>query len=184
MIETFEDKDEIFIKYLLDELPPHETKELEDEMLQDNELFDQLQVVEMALIDSYVRKEMAAREKIRFEQRFLILPENKYKVEEAQIFQESLQNWFREQAATQPIKGKERWGTWFPTFFILPMPWAVAALLLLFVLMPLGLKWAYPYKITEAKASDHNNSSEVAAYMAKLNQTYAKEQIGDKDHNQ
>lgn len=207
MITTSESKDAVLIKYLLKELSPPEIEELEDELILDDELFERMQVVEMTLVDSYVRKEMLAEEQLRFENGFLATVENRYRVTEAQIYHKTLRRWRREQAETQPTKGKERRGKWFPTFFTLPIRWAGVALLLLFVLIPLVLRWAYPYKSTEDNVSNSiqeenpgfvKKNPEISANTDKKdnlqgnanialrinNMMNQREPVGDKDHNQ
>lgn len=90
MIETAYGKDNLLVKYLFHELSEREVEELEDEMLRDDELFERMQVVEMKLIDSYVRREMTEEERSRFKQRFLASPNNQAKVEEARAFHRGL----------------------------------------------------------------------------------------------
>ena len=90
MIETFSDADKLLVRYLLHELDREEARELEDEMLLDDELAERVEVVEMNLIDSYVRDELPAGDRTRFEEGFLPDPENRDKVERARMFQESL----------------------------------------------------------------------------------------------
>jgi hypothetical protein len=90
MIETADGKDNLLVKYLFHELSELKVEELEDEMLRDDELFERMQVVEMKLIDSYVRREMTEEERSRFQRRFLASPSNQSKVEEARAFHRGL----------------------------------------------------------------------------------------------
>jgi hypothetical protein len=90
MLETFTEKDKVLVSYLFDELSAAEAVELQDEMLLDEELFERMRVVEMNIIDGYVRHEMTSDESRRFEEKFLASPENKEKVVRAQMFHESL----------------------------------------------------------------------------------------------
>ena len=87
MIETFSDADKLLVRYLYRELKQDEATQLEDEMLLDDELAERAEVVEMNLIDGYVRGELSAAERLRFEERFLVDSENRDKVERARIFQ-------------------------------------------------------------------------------------------------
>jgi hypothetical protein len=90
VIETFTDEDRMVARYLLGELGESESAELEDEMLLDDELYQRLHVVEMNLIDGYVRHEMLPEESRRFEENFLDAQENRDKVDRARVFHESL----------------------------------------------------------------------------------------------
>ena len=90
MIETFTEKDQVLARYLLNELDDDVSAELEDEMLLDEELYERAQVVEMILIDCYVRNEMLPEESLRFEATYLMTPENKDKVNRARMFHKSL----------------------------------------------------------------------------------------------
>lgn len=107
MIETLSAVDKLLVRYLFHELNHDEATELEDEMLLDDELSERVDVVEMNLIDSYVRDELPAADRTRFEEKFLVDPENRDKVERARMFQESLrlvsdQN----EVVRQPLKNR------------------------------------------------------------------------------
>ena len=88
IMEAVDARDELLIKYLLNEQSKAENEELEDEMVLDPELANRAQVVEMKLIDSYVLNEMTPAEKVRFEKGFLLVQENRDKVEDARAFHE------------------------------------------------------------------------------------------------
>ena len=90
MIETLSDEDKLLVRYLFNELDKDEARELEDEMLLDEELGDRAEVLEMNLIDSYVRNELSTEERERFEEGFLADPENREKLNHAMMFHESL----------------------------------------------------------------------------------------------
>jgi hypothetical protein len=90
MIDTFHERDEALVRYHFNELGDAERIGLEDEMLLDEELFERAHVVEMNLIDSYVRGEMTAEERMRFERGFLAASENRDKVARARMFHKSL----------------------------------------------------------------------------------------------
>jgi hypothetical protein len=90
MLEETDQKDEIIIRYLLNEGSRAEREDLEDDMVLDDELAERVQTIEMLLIDRYVQQQMSPAEAIRFEQGFLLLPENRVKVEDARILHESI----------------------------------------------------------------------------------------------
>jgi len=113
MIETAAGKDNLLVKYLLHELPEREVEELEEEMLRDDELFERMQVVEMKLIDSYVRGEMTEEEKSRFQRRFLAIPDNQSKVEEARAFHGSLRVLHQKRPVVPPAAHTQPPRRWF-----------------------------------------------------------------------
>jgi hypothetical protein len=105
MIETFTDKDQVLARYLFNELDESDAVELEDEMLLDDSLYQRAQVVEMNLIDGYVRNEMTPEESRRFKEKFLATLENRDKVNRAQVFHESLRLLHEKaQVAPSPIR--------------------------------------------------------------------------------
>lgn len=138
MIETFADKDKVLVSYLFNELSQSEAAELEDEMLLDNELFERVQVVEMNLIDGYVRNEMTPEESLRFKEKFLAVPENREKVRRAQMFHECLiLSHEKEQVVPPPTRGLGR-ESWLATLSQRPSPalaFAAAVLLLVAVVV-------------------------------------------------
>jgi hypothetical protein len=107
MIETFSEKDRVLVRYLFNELDKNEAVELEDEMLLNDELFDRAQVVEMNLIDHYLRNELTPEESLHFQTKFLAVPENRDKVNRAQLFHDSLRLLHgKDQFAPQPTPAR------------------------------------------------------------------------------
>src|SRR4051794_4437704 len=90
MLEETDQKDEIIIRYLLNETSRAEREDLEDDMVLDDELAERVQTIEMLLIDRYVQQQMSPAEINRFEQGFLLFPENRVRVEDARILHESI----------------------------------------------------------------------------------------------
>ena len=134
MIETFSDEDQLLVRYLLNELEKDEARELEDEMLLDDELAGRAEVVEMNLIDYFVRKELTTAECRRFEEGFLADPENRDKVERALVFQESLgQLQEKDQFVTSSVD--RSWWRRPSIFFARPLP---ALALVMTVLLLIG----------------------------------------------
>jgi hypothetical protein len=140
MIETFTDKDKVLVSYLFNELGKTDTIALEDEMLLDDELFERAQVVEMTLIDGYVRNEMTHEERLRFTEKFLAVPENRDKITHAQIFHESLRLREEKEQFALPAVSRQGWLQWVAGLFQRPLPVAaftIAALCLIVVLVAL-----------------------------------------------
>jgi hypothetical protein len=94
-------KDDLLMKYLFNELPTSENEKLEDQMALDEELSERIQALEMIMIDRYVSGTMTPGEISRFENGFLLFPENLQKVREASIFHESLRQLRNEGRAEQ-----------------------------------------------------------------------------------
>jgi hypothetical protein len=106
VIETFTDEDQRLARYVLSELGESVSIDLENEMLLDDELYERMQVVEMNLIDGYVRDEMLPEERRRFEESFLVVPENGEKVNRARMFHESVRLLHREgKMSPAPARG-------------------------------------------------------------------------------
>jgi hypothetical protein len=111
VIETFTDEDQMVARYLLGELGETESTKLEDKMLLNDELYERLQVVEMSLIDGYIRHEMLPEESRRFEENFLAVQENRDKVNRARMFHESLRLLHgEEEEARSPVHAQG----WYP----------------------------------------------------------------------
>ena len=134
MIETFTDQDKILAYYYLDELGEAEIIELQDEMLLNDELTERAQVVEMNLIDGYVRGEMTPEESRRFKEGFLAIPENKDKVSHAQMFHKSLRLLHENQQGALAAFQNHGWRQWVSGLFQRPLPalaFTAAAILLI-----------------------------------------------------
>lgn len=143
MLESLSDRDKTMVRYLFDELEEKDRFEFEDRMLLDQELYERMQVVEMNLIDGYVREELSPEERARFVRHFLAFPDNEEKVAAARAFHESLRRVHeREEASAAPAPPSRppTWGERAASFFRLPPPaLALAAFALLAVVV--GLIW-------------------------------------------
>jgi hypothetical protein len=84
------DQEKQMVQYLLGQLSEQEQAELERQYLMDDALFEQLLAVEEELRDTYVRGELSGTERQAFEQRLLILPEQKEKQKFARILRQYL----------------------------------------------------------------------------------------------
>lgn len=137
MIETFPDKDKVLVRYLLNELSETEIVELEDKMLLNEEVFERLQVVEMNLIDGYIRNEMTHEESFRFKENFLVAPENRDKVNQAQMFHDSL-HLLHEKVRVAPLAiRKQDWRQWVAGLFQRPLPVLVFTIIVVLLLATL-----------------------------------------------
>jgi hypothetical protein len=66
--------DEVIVHYLLGELPEEKQTELEERYFADDELHDRVRAVETELAEAYVRGELGARDRERFEARLAASP--------------------------------------------------------------------------------------------------------------
>ena len=165
MLETSDSRDEILIRYILNETSKNENEEIEDQIFLNEELSERAQVVEMLLIERYVLGELSDEEKARFEKGFLLLPENREKVEEARMFQESLGLLRRERLAqeseAQRASRRSRLASWLRMPMLAP---ALAVLVLLLIGAAVLLFYMREKQRTLANAngSSSNNANQVA----------------------
>lgn len=151
MTEAPDEKDELLARYVLNELSEGENEDLEDEMVLDEELAERRQTVEMNLIDSYVMDEMSPGERLRFENGFLLFPENRLKVEEARMLHDNLRLLRKESPGDRgepspsfPEPAAQSWRRWLTLF---PAPaYAAAALLLALGLGYFLIPWRNIFK--------------------------------------
>jgi hypothetical protein len=128
-------------EYLLGELPEHETEMLEERFFADDDLYEEIQAAEMALIDRYVRNGMPAAERDRFEEKFLITPERRAKVAESRRFHSELHALRVEQnVARESVDSRSWFERTFGRFGLALNPLGQAAAVLMIV-MALGIGW-------------------------------------------
>src|SRR5215813_8474675 len=71
----------VVVRYLLGDLPEEAQIQVEDRAFSDPSYLRIIEAVEADLIDAYVRGEMAAQERQQFENRFLVSPQRRKKVD-------------------------------------------------------------------------------------------------------
>jgi hypothetical protein len=133
MKETGEDKR--LTDYLLGNLPGPDEMRLEEEYLNNSDVQDRLLIIEDELVDAYLQKELSADERKQFEARFLASPRGRRKLELAKSLMLL--------ASTQKPASRPK------LFFSMRWTFAVAALLLLFV-----LGWSIRQKIWQHPATE------------------------------
>jgi hypothetical protein len=84
MVDTHEKEN--MNKYLLHELTEEEREAMEEKLFLDTKFFEQLESAETQLVDRYVRGEMKADERKRFERGYLNSPERRAEVAEAGLY--------------------------------------------------------------------------------------------------
>jgi len=97
------DNEKLIVQYLLGALPEEQQVEIEDRAFSDREYLASITAVENDLIDEYVRGELSATERQRFETRFLASAERRKRVE----FAKALRTVVSESPA--PEKNRTTW---------------------------------------------------------------------------
>ena len=138
-MEVFDDKDELLVRYLLNELSKEQNEELEDELAIQPELAERMQVVEMNLIDSFVLDEMSLNERARFKKRFFLFPENQTKVNAARAFHGSLQPQPKATPVSVATKRARSAPAWLTSLWRMPVPAIGAAALVLVIALIIGI---------------------------------------------
>src|SRR5215217_9468494 len=75
------DNEKLISRYLLGELPEEQQVQIEDRAFSDKDYLATITTVENDLIDEYVRGELSAADRQRFESRFLASAERRKRVE-------------------------------------------------------------------------------------------------------
>jgi hypothetical protein len=124
----------LITRYLLGQASAEECAELEDQYLRDDDMFEEIVAAENDLIDAYVRGNLAAAERTRFEVSFLSIPERRERVE----FAKSLMRAGSAEKVSAARGGKPG-GGWYVWQTLRPGPRWAAAIVLLAVAA--GLSW-------------------------------------------
>lgn len=138
-MEVFDNKDELLVRYLLNELSKEENEELEDELAIQPELAERMQVVQMNLIDSFVLDEMSLNERARFKKGFFLFPENQTKVNAARAFHGSLQPQPKETHVSVAAARARSAPAWLKSLLRMPVPAIGAAALVLLIALIIGI---------------------------------------------
>lgn len=77
-------------EYLLGGLSAPERDAIAGQYFESDSFFEQVEAAEDELIESYLRNELTARDHARFESRFLTVPEQRNRVEQARVLREAL----------------------------------------------------------------------------------------------
>src|ERR1051325_8237960 len=97
--------EKLIARYLLGELPEEQQVEIEDRAFSDQDYLASITAVENDLIDEYVRGELSAADRQRFETRFLASAERRKRVE----FAEALRTVFSEAPEKNVIQAATGW---------------------------------------------------------------------------
>ena len=117
-------------RYLLGQLSDGAQEELEQDLLANEELFEELLVSEDELIDEYLGGKLNADERASFEKHFLSTPERHEKLKFGRAFDRYLSSQVSEAPVQQLTPSRTQWG-WAQAFFSSQLRVAVLALVVL-----------------------------------------------------
>jgi hypothetical protein len=119
----------VVMRYLLGDLPEETLVQVEDRAFSDPEYLRLIEAVEADLMDAYVRGQLTAPERRRFEEKFLASPERRKKVEFARaLAQVSGEN---RVSAGEALHQRRSWRDWFDFRLRMAGPALAAAAVLL-----------------------------------------------------
>ncbi len=126
-LKTQNEKDELFVRYLLGQLSEEEQRQVEREYFNDDDFYEHLEVVEDDLVDAYVRGRLSASEREYFEKYFLSFADRREKVE----FAREWKSFVSDKSSAKPKeKAKPNWLSFFHNRLVL-IPLAASLLLAL-----------------------------------------------------
>jgi CHAT domain-containing protein/tetratricopeptide (TPR) repeat protein len=123
-------------RYLLGQLGDSAREEIEQQIIVDEDLFEELLVAEDELIDEYLSDRLNAGERTAFEQHFLATPERHDKLKFGRAFNRYLSSSSAIVPGHQPIKTP---GSWAGSRSLFSSPLRVAILAILVVAVGLGV---------------------------------------------
>jgi hypothetical protein len=116
LLSQMNDKDLLQLKeYLLGKTSDEVREQLEQKLMTVDEVYDEVEAAEAELIDEYLRNELSAADRAKFEEHFLAVPERRENVRFAQAFQRYLS------ALPQPVPSQNSFfdRVWtFQPFFV------------------------------------------------------------------
>jgi hypothetical protein len=127
--------DAILVGYLLGQLSEEEQARVEESYFADQSRFEQLELVERELIDSYVQRRLSDHDRQAFEQRFLQSPERRQRI----AFARALQVYIEKRQTAQPVSQEVPRAAGF-FHLIGQKPWSYAPLAITLLLLT-GCLW-------------------------------------------
>src|ERR1700739_1181567 len=129
------DREKLMRLYLLGRLSDQETSKLESEYVADETQFEEILAVEDDLRDAYVRSELSSSDREAFEKRFLVLPDQRQKLEFAKV----LHRYLSQAPPSSPVSTLGR--GWLSGIAKLRGPRLALATALALVFVILGGRW-------------------------------------------
>lgn len=146
-----QEPDQTILRYLLGELSEAEQERFEDEYFADSQLFQRLQDARNDLMDGYVREELPAAQRARFEQYFLASLRRRERVDLAREFA-------RHEARTAIAEEPQK----LPLFGWFTLRLRLATALLLVVLGCGGIWWLWSRRQSAPTIANHTAATPTA----------------------
>lgn len=141
--------EKLIAQYLLGELPEEQQVEIEDRAFSDQELMASITAVENDMIDEYVREQMPATDRRRFEARFLNSESRRRRIEFAKGLAHFLAEARVTERDTRTVSGRRAsWGDALAAFFHKLSPAGRFALAAATLLVILGGAWLITQTLT------------------------------------
>jgi hypothetical protein len=167
-----EKNEELIARYLLGELPEEQQIEIEDRAFADKDFLATITAVENDLIDDYVRQEMSASDRSRFEERFLASAERRKRVEFAKALAQVPSELTVAQRNLVSTATSWSWRDSFYAFLNGLNPAARFAVVAAMILLVVGAAWIF----TETLRLRRQLSQQQAENQSRQNQREALEQ--------
>ena len=140
--------EKLIAQYLLGELLEEQQVEIEDRAFSDREFMASITAVENDLIDEYVREEMPATDRRRFEARFLNSESRRKRVEFAKGLAHLLSETRVTERDTRTVSGRRAWGDALAAIFQRLNPAGRIALATAALLVIVGGAWLITQTLT------------------------------------
>ncbi|HEX5966644.1 MAG TPA: hypothetical protein VFY51_11960 [Pyrinomonadaceae bacterium] len=141
--------EKLIVQYLLGELPEEKQVEIEDRAFGDAELIASITTVENDLIDEYVREEMSAADRRRFESRFLNSESRRKRIEFARALTHLLAETRVTERGIQKVSGRHAsWRDALAAFFQGLNPVGRVALAAVALILLIGGAWLITQTLT------------------------------------
>jgi hypothetical protein len=168
--------EELIAQYLLGELPEEQQIEIEDRAFSDKEYLATITAVENDLIDEYVRQDLSAGDRHRFEERFLASAERRKRVEFAKaLAQVQTEVTAPEKNTVRPVASWS-WRESFYAFLNGLNPAARFAAVAAMLLLVVGAAWLYSEtlrlrrQLTQLQADNQSRQNQRQALEQQIEQ--------------
>lgn len=166
-------RENLIRKYLLGELPEAEQTAFEQELLGDQDKFDEVWTIENSLVDSYVRGEMSRPDRERFKSHYLASALHRERVATAELFIEDIDETAEDTVEALETAPAVPWWSRF-TDSLRWRPVLVAALV---ITLPLaaGVAWLFIEKtrLAQQVANVQNQAETQRAFIKQREQELA-----------
>jgi hypothetical protein len=132
--------DQTIIRYLLNELSAEDKMRFEEAYLEDETLYERLQILEEELIEDYARGDLSERERRHFERHYLVSEKRQTRIEEAkELIHLCSENYPAETSAEDCVADKHlSTRSWLGSFMKQPLLLGFGAAAALLLIMSVG----------------------------------------------